>query len=370
MTLLSRRNACSLGAAGLVAPAAARAWATDSLQAAGEMRGIRVGSAVNITSLRRDPAYGLTIARECGIVVAENEMKMEYVEKQPGALTFEGGDETLQFAQANGLGLRGTVLVWYRGMPDWASGEVVRGRAETFMRRWIGIIAGRYAGRVESWDVVNEITDPRSADGLARTPWWQALGPRYIDLAFEAAASADPVAARLWNEDDLEMDAPWMDQRRTAVLHTLEALLRRGVPIQRLGIQSHLNSKIPFDAGKLRKFLADVAGMGLAIEITELDVDDRAFPADPVARDRGVADLTRRYLDTVLDEKAVLNVLTWDIIDRNTWLNSGPRRRPDGERQRSLPIGADYARKPMHAAIRQALIDAPDHAAARHTQRG
>jgi len=142
------------------------------------------------------------------------------------------------------------------------------------------------------------------------------------------------------------------------------------VPIRRFGLQSHLNSLIPLDARRLRRFLAEIAAMGLAIEITELDVDDRAFPADIEARDKAVADYARRFLDVVLDEPAVLNVLTWDIIDRNTWLNtSSERRRRDELPQRSLPLGDGYVRKPLWAALRQAFLDAPDHAAARRRLR-
>jgi len=139
-----------------------------------------------------------------------------------------------------------------------------------------------------------------------------------------------------------------MEARRALVLRTLEGLKRRGVPIRRLGLQGHLYSTFPLDQGKLRAFLREVAGLGLAIEITELDVDDRAFPADPQKRDQGVADLGRRFLDTVLDEPAVLNVVTWNVTDRGTWLNASPiRRRPDGLPQRALPLDAQYRRKPL-----------------------
>ena len=240
------------------------------------------------------------------------------------------------------------------------------------MRRWIETIAGRYRGHIESWDVVNEIVDPGAgrSDGLRPTPWLRALGPDYIELAFRILDEVDPSAAGLWNEEDIDLGADWIEQRRTVVLRTLERLRGRGVPIRRFGLQSHLNSLIPLDALRLRRFLAEIAGMGLAIEITELDVDDRAFPADPVRRDAGVADLVRRYMDVVLDEPAVLNVLTWDIIDANTWLNGSLRRRPDGLPQRSLPLGDGYVRKPFWTALRRAFLDAPDHAAARRRLRG
>ena len=302
---------------------------------------------MNITSFRQDAGYREAIRRECGILVAENEMKMEYVEPRPGEVTHLGGDEIRDAARANAQRLRGTTLVWHRGMPDWALAEITPTSAERLMRTWIGRIAGRYRGEIESWDTVNEIIDTKSGrpDGLRVTPWLRALGPGYVDLAFHTLREVDPGAAGLWNEDDVCLGADWMEARRNAVLRQLDRLLARGVPIRRFGLQSHLNSLVPLHEKALRRFLSRLAGMGLAIEITELDVDDRAFPAGTAPRDRAVADLARRYLDVVLDEAAVLNVLTWDIVDPNTWLNEGERRRPDGLPQRSLPLDAEGRRK-------------------------
>jgi endo-1,4-beta-xylanase len=343
-----------------------------SLNAAAARIGIAYGTAVNITSLRNDSAYGAAIARECGILVAENEMKMEYVEPSIGKVSFSGGDEIRAFARHHSMRLRGTTLVWHLGMPAWAGARINSREAEAFMNRWITLVAGRYKGEIESWDVVNEVIEPKAGrpDGLRPTLWLKALGPRYIDLAFHMLRDVDPTAAGLWNEDDVDLGAEWMETRRTVVLRTLEGLLARGVPIRRFGMQSHLNSLIALDPTRLRRFLAEIAGMGIAIEITELDVDDRAFPPDIRARDIGVADCARRFLDVVLDEPSVLNVLTWDIVDSNTWLNtSTERRRRDGLSQRSLPLDERYNRKPLWAALRQAFIDAPDHAVARQRLR-
>ncbi len=349
------------------ASATSVAAAADGLRHAADRIGLSFGTAVNITSLRTDPSYGAAIARECGILVAENEMKMEYVEPERDRPTHAGGDEIRDLARRNGQRLRGTTLVWHRGMPEWAIDAITSTGAERLMRGWISRIAGRYRGQIESWDVVNEIVDPKGgrSDDLRETPWLAALGPAYVDLAFHTLREVDPAAAGLWNEDDVCLGARWMEARRGAVLRNLETFLARGVPIRRFGLQSHLNSLVTLDEEALRRFLRRLAGMGLAIEVTELDVDDRAFPADTATRDRGVADLARRYLDVVLDEAAVLNVLTWDIVDPNTWLNESDRRRPDGLPQRSLPLDAGYRRKRLWSALQGAFLQAPDHRAAR-----
>ncbi|GJD95264.1 endo-1,4-beta-xylanase [Methylobacterium iners] len=371
----SRRGILAGALAAGLAPgrSMAASWTPDSLHAVAAAKGLAYGSAVNITPLRRDPVYGAAIARECGIVVAENEMKFVHAWPREAAPAFAGGDETAEFARVNGQRLRGHALIWHEAIPDWARAQITRRSAEGLMRRWIGLIAGRHRGRIEAWDVVNEICGPNEGrpDGLRASPWLDALGSGYVDLAFAILEEVDPGAAGVWNENDLELQADWIDARRRMVLRSLEAMLRRGVPIRRLGLQGHIYSTHPLDAKKLRDFLREVAGLGLAIEITEFDVDDRAYPADLKARDAAVSDFARRFLDVVLDEPAVINLLTWDITDANTWLNTNPqRRRRDGLPHRALPLDAASRRTPLWSAMHRAFSDAPAHRAARARLRG
>ncbi len=364
---LSRRELLSVAAASFaVGPASA--FAADALAAAAARVGVAYGSAAVYPFLARDAGYRRALLRECAMLVCENANKMDAVLPRPDLVTYEGADATLALAAAGGMRMRGHTLVWHEAIPDWVRPRIAGPGAESFLRQWIRSAAGRYRGRFEAWDVVNEIVAPEEgrADGLRRSPWLAALGPRYIDLAFAILDEVDPSAAGVWNENDCEQAAPWMDARRSLVLQTLEGLKRRGVPIRRFGMQAHLYSTFPLDQEKLRAFLREIAGMGLAIEITELDVDDRAFPADIAARDRGVADLGRRFLDVVLDEPAVLNVVTWNLTDRGTWLNASPiRRRPDGLPQRALPLDDAFRPKPLREAMKRAFEGAPDHSKAR-----
>jgi endo-1,4-beta-xylanase len=352
-----------------------QSWSEDGLQAAASAKGLAFGTAVPITRFRQDPRWRALAERECGTLVCENAMKLAAVVPREGAFDVAAADETVRFARANGQRMRGHCLVWHEGLPPWIEAKLAQGNsswAEGMMRRWIGAMARRYAGAIEAWDVVNEIIAPadRRPDGFRRTPWLKALGPGYVDLAFRMLKDEDPKAAAVWNENDCEQQADWLDERRAVILKTLEGLRRGGAPIDRFGIQAHLSSNLAFDEKAFRQFLREIAGMGLAIEITELDIDDRAFPAEVAARDRAVADLTRRFLDTVLEESAVLNVLCWDLYDPDTWLNESPaRRRPDGLPQRALPFDADYKRKPMWQAIHAAFRAAPDHSAARQRLR-
>jgi len=71
-----------------------------------------------------------------------------------------------------------------------------------------------------------------------------------------------------------------------------------------------------------------------------MDVNDRYVPAEVGARDAAVASMYASYLGTVLEDPAVIAVLTWGITDKYTWLN-GEDARTDGEKERPLPFDAE-----------------------------
>lgn len=63
-------------------------------------------------------------------------------------------DRYLPFAQKHGLTLKGHPLLWHAYNPSWLPRDVDALR--TLYRKRFGEIAGRYAGKIGIWDVVNE----------------------------------------------------------------------------------------------------------------------------------------------------------------------------------------------------------------------
>jgi endo-1,4-beta-xylanase len=101
-----------------------------------------------------------------------------------------------------------------------------------------------------------------------------------------------------------------------------------------------------------------VADRGLKILITEMDVLDDGLPPAIGPRDRGVADVYRRYLDTVLEEEAVISVIQYGLSDRWTEENDD-NPRPDGVSRRPCPFDDSLRPKPAFFAIDEALETAP-----------
>lgn len=336
--------------------------ANTPLRAHATAKGLSYGAASSSARLSSDRIFAANFAKECSILVPEWELKWKTLRPSPDSFNFAPGDWLIKFAHQHEMLFRGHTLVWHNDLPPWFAEKVDSRNAQQILRHHIKTVAGHYAGKVHSWDVVNEavsIKDGRS-DGLRKWPWLQFLGSDYIDIAFHTAAEADPKALLVYNDYGLDFDTRDNEAKRTAVLKLLERLKSRGVPVQALGIQAHLNSDLrdKFNANKLKAFLHDVADIGLKILVTELDVTDKKLPKSFYWRDRIIASMYEDYLSVVLDEPAVIAVLTWGLSDRYTWLSKYAPR-PDGAPVRPLPLDAQMNRKLAWNAIARAFDQAP-----------
>jgi endo-1,4-beta-xylanase len=345
-------------------------WSAETavLRKLAAKKGLLYGTTVAAAQITGDRPFVDLVRQEAGLVVAENEMKWQVMNRgAPGDDDYGPADTIANFASGNKLVLRGHNLLWYHRTPGWYFDLTDRQQQERAVVQHIQQLAGRYRGRIHSWDVVNEPIEPKDGrpDGLRTAVFLETLGPEYLDLAYHTARDADPNARLVVNEYDVELDAPEQEARRTALLHLLEGMRRSGTPVDAVGIQAHLTAAggPPFSAPLLRRFLGDIASLGLTIQITELDVTDENLPADVTVRDNLVADTYRRFLDAALDEPAVKMVVTWGLSDRHSWIvrreTYQAKWRTDDAASRPLPFDADLEAKPAFDAIAAAFAHAP-----------
>jgi endo-1,4-beta-xylanase len=320
--------------------------------------------------------YALVVGGFFGVTVGPFDSNSTY--------NFIQTDAFFNFATQNNLIFRAHPLIWNEFNSPWLvakfkASDTTSAEIDKIFINHISRLVKRHAGKVHSWDVVNEainVDDGRS-DNLKDTTksgvrgekynfptWLNYLGSNYIERAFRIAAQVDPKAILTYNDNGLTYSNPfgnsWDEQRRAAILKLLERLKAKGTPIHALGIQSHLEGhrNKEFDESKFRKFLSDVASLGLKIIISELDVRDDQLPQDIITRDRIVADTYYQYLSVALDEPAVTTVVNWGLSDRYTWLSDfAPRA--DGAKVRPLLLDENFRRKPAWKAVARALNEAP-----------
>lgn len=335
--------------------------AGGSLKAHGQRHGLLVGAAVDARLLNSDEIYARVLSEQYSVLVAEGAMKWKALRPAPDKYSFADGDTLVAFAERNNIQVRGHNLVWHEALPDWFRSSVTKENARQYLVDHIMTVGTHYRGKIQSWDVVNEAVLPKDdrSDGLRKSPWMTLLGPDYIDIAFRTARQADPHALLTYNEYGLEYDNDEDEERRAFTLKLLRRMKAANVPLDAVGIQSHIKAGQPSTFGSgLRNFMASVREMGLQIYITELDVNEDDLPYDDVARrDDAIAELYRQYLSEVLADPAVNAVLTWGVSDSHTWLNNGPthKRKQPNRPQRSLPFDNDYRPTESFFAIRDSF---------------
>lgn len=369
MGALGTFGACQLGRSQEVSSPLTMQLGEHGLKTYAQAQGVLYGSAVRFKDLKADPEYAARVAQECGVLVPEWTLKWHVSHPEspplrpaPDQFDFTGADWIANFARTHGLPLRGHTLVWYNSLPPWLAETINAENAEAIMVNHIQTVAGRYAGQMHSWDVVNEAIahDPTRgrSDGLRETPWLEFIGPDYVERAFEVAAQTDPDALLVYNDYGLDYDTRENDAKRTAVLKLLERLKNKGAPVHALGTQAHLwGDRDQFNARKLQTFFRNVADLGLKIMITEMDVNDKNLPSDIGKRDQQVAHVYQEYLTTALAEPAVIAVITWALSDRYTWLSEF-HPRADGLPVRPMPLDNNLERKPAWESMAQAFASA------------
>ena len=359
--------------------------AVDSLNGLARSRGLAFGSCIGTgpsgapgsrargaarrASSYEDPHYRALMISQCGLLVPENELKWYALRPGPGRFDFRRADMLVDFATRHAMGVRGHTLLWNRTkwMPQWVNnydfGANPWADAERLLREHISTVCGRYGDRIFTYDVINETISPETGE-LEDSVFTKYLGPDVADIAFHTARASAPHAQLVYND---YMGWSTKDEKhRAGVLKLLERMKKSNVPVDALGIQSHIMcsddpDKTWFsDANQAawRKFLDDVTALDLDLVVTEFDVSDTYVSGNIETRDRAVADLGKSYFQFMLNYPRLRYVMTWGLVDKYSWLQATSPR-PDGLPKRPCPYEDRYQPAPLRAAMADVFSAAP-----------
>lgn len=297
------------------------------------------------------------IKRNFASLTAENVMKPQPIHPEEDRYNWEPADQIVDFAQANGLKMRGHTLCWHNQTPKWFfedkdGNPVSRELLLQRLRDHIHAVVGRYKGKVYAWDVVNEAIAEQPDKMYRPTKWYQMLGEEYIAKAFEYAHEADPDALLFYIDFDTEKPA-----KRDHVYQMLKGLLDKGVPIHGMGLQGHWSIYDDLTAAGLEESITRFASLGLTVQITELDIS--VYPKDWNRKERRASDTAsftpekeqmqidkyKMIFDVLRKHKdKVSGVTFWNISDRKSWLDSFPIKG-----RKDYPLLFDEALQPKKA---------------------
>ncbi|MFC4066180.1 endo-1,4-beta-xylanase [Actinoplanes subglobosus] len=247
-----------------------------------------------------DTPYMTILNREFNSVVPENDMKWDATEPQQGRFTFTNGDRLVSHAQSRGMTVRGHALLWHAQQPSWAqglSGSALRSAAINHVTQ----VATHFRGKIHSWDVVNEAFAD-GGGGARRDSNLQRTGNDWIEAAFRAARAADPGAKLCYN--DYNTDG--INAKSTGIYNMVRDFKSRGVPIDCVGLQSHLGTTLD---STYQQNIQRFADLGVDVQITELDVQQGANQANIFAS------VTRACLAVA----RCTGITVWGVRDSDSW---------------------------------------------------
>ena len=302
-----------------------------------------IGAALNMSEVEeRNASMTELIAHQFGTLTPENNMKAALIHPGWDRYNFEQADAIVRYAAKYNLKVNAHCLIWHSQLPAFMRGMQDADSVRKYFTDHITTVAGRYDGKVYSWDVVNEALNE---DGtLRRSIFQQKLGDDYIVEAFRLAQKAAPHTQLYYNDYNIEHE-----KKREGVVALVKKIQAAGVRIDGVGIQGHWSAgHVPMD--DIEKSILEFSALGVKVMFTELDLSvlpgPRGHNTADVNQHAEYADQLNPYVGGLPDSVQTLladsygrlfrlfmkyhdkigRVTFWGVDDGQSWLNGFPVR--------------------------------------------
>ena len=329
-----------------------------------------IGTALNYDQIRGlETASTKIIEKQFNSITPENILKWESIHPEPNKYNFAPADSFVALGEKNNMFMVGHTLIWHYQTPAWVfeddSGNQVD--RETLLRRMrdhIFAVVGRYKGRINGWDVVNEAVDDNGQP--RKSNWMQIIGEDYLQKAFEWAHEADPDAELYYNDYNL-----WIPAKRESVVQLVRNLQSKGVHIDGIGLQGHWGLDYP-PLDELEASIVSYSMLDVQVMITELDLNILPLPAPEMGADIALnfelqkelnpypeelpdsmqEKLANRYAELFMvlnkHHNSISRVTLWGVHDGQSWSNNWPVR---GRTAYPLLFDRKFQPKPAFYAV-------------------
>lgn len=234
----------------------------------------KIGCAVDPFTINgRSPEAEALLLKHFNAITPDNCMKPERIHPRPDVWNFKHADEFVEFGEKNNLWMLGHTLVWHNQTPEffWRKDNgQPKTKAELIeiMRSYIETVAGRYNGRINAWDVVNEIIGEQ---GEYRDKGWvKAFGGDGYEVVRNAFIFADryaPDCELYYNDFNV-----WRPSHVDGIVTMVKRLQSEGIRIDGVGIQAHWGLNYP-KTEYIEHAIDTLSSLGIKVMITEIDVD-------------------------------------------------------------------------------------------------
>ncbi|MDO7173739.1 endo-1,4-beta-xylanase [Mariniflexile sp. AS56] len=304
-----------------------------------------IGAAISRSQINQtDSLSNALLEKEFNSITPENDMKWEQIHPKEDSFNFETADKYVALGEKNNMHIVGHTLLWHSQLAPWVQNIQDSATMASTIKAHINKIVGRYKGRINTWDVVNEALNE---DGSPRESVFYKVmgGENYIEQAFMLAAKADPDAKLVYNDYNL-----WKPEKRKGVLRIVKNLQDKGIKIDGVGMQAHWSLEGP-TLEDIENSIIAYSNAGVKVSFTELDVtvlpnpwdldgaaveqsyaqfenDPKMNPYPVKLTDAAQIQLAKRYeaiFKLFLKHKDKIERVTfWGVNDGHSWLNGWP----------------------------------------------
>lgn len=283
-----------------------------------------IGMAVKASQLTSGSAYDIILKNEFSSISAEYEMKMDQISTASGVYNWTVADKIVAYGNANGINVHGHALVWHNSVPKWLkdfSGTDAEFAAE--VKKYITDVVTHYAGKIKSWDVVNEAVDDNGGT-MRNTIFLQRMGTNYVKDCFQwaknAAAAAGDTSLLLFYNDYATSTNIAKQDKVYSILDDLKA----NKLIDGVGFQMH-NTYLSPTKAQIETDLNRAVTKGLKIHVAELDIQvNQSNDISTFTNDRRLAQ-KEKYKEIVQLYNALpaankYAITVWGMKDNESWI--------------------------------------------------
>lgn len=317
-----------------------------------------IGTALNDNQINeKNSEVDCLIVSQFNSITPENIMKCKAIHPQWNTYNFDLADKYVAYGKKNKMFVIGHTLVWHQQLSPFVKNIKSKDSVQLFLTNHINTVAGRYKGKVDGWDVVNEALNK---DGTYRKSiFLEKLGEDYLITAFKLAEKAAPGTELYYNDFNIEQS-----KKRDGAIALLTKIKNSGARIDGVGIQGHWKLNSP-SLQEIEESIVAFSKLGLKVMITELDISvlpspkklvganvNQNFEADPKMNpySKGLPDslqikLAQRYEDLfkifIKHKDKISRVTFWGVNDSQSWLNDWPIKK-----RNDYPLFFDRNNKP------------------------
>jgi endo-1,4-beta-xylanase len=314
--------------------------------------GVELGNFANLKRLNDKP-YSNILTGQYSFVTMDGEPNWTFndgsLRPSPNTYDFKNMDKVMAYAKTHNMPVQAHHLVWgeEKWLPAWLkNGNYTKAQLLELIHQHIQTVVGRYKGQIREWTVVNEPFS-RAVHTYGLNDWWaDHIGNQsYIDQSFIWARQADPKAKLILNDFNDETE----NSISNAMYNYVKSAKKRGVPIDGVGFQMHLDGTSPPAKEDMIKNMQRFAKLDVSIYVTEFDVNMNGVRGSQLHRDQVESGIYYSVARACIESGVCHSFAELGITDKATWYKDMGLAHAD-----PLPFDEKYRPKPAFYSFRQA----------------